>query len=125
MNRAKARIIERKKRAFRIRKKVYGTSDRPRLSIRRSLNHIYAQIVDDSRQESLLQVGSSTKDIVEKFEQLKSKSKIDVSRLVGELVAEKAKEKGIQRVVFDRKGYRYHGRVRALAEGARSGGLEF
>ncbi|MBD3322325.1 MAG: 50S ribosomal protein L18 [Chitinivibrionales bacterium] len=125
MNQAHARVIERKKRSFRIRKKIAGRSDRPRLCVRRSLNHIYAQIINDEDRTSVVQVGSSAKDLAEKIAQLEKRSKTDISRLVGEVIAEKAKEKGIQKVVFDRKGYRYHGRVRALAEGARAGGLEF
>ncbi|HAJ79388.1 MAG TPA: 50S ribosomal protein L18 [Fibrobacteres bacterium] len=116
------KVAERKKRALRIRKTVIGTSVRPRLAVRRSLNHIYAQIIDDSTGKSLLQIGSNNKDIVAK---MTDKKKVDISRLLGEIVAEKAKEKGIEKVVFDRKGYTYHGRVKALADGARKKGLQF
>ena len=116
------KVVERKRRAARIRKVVHGTQERPRLSVRRSLNHIYAQIIDDSTGKSLLQVGSTHKEIIDKSA---DKKKTDVSKLVGELVAEKAKEKGIEKVVFDRKGYAYHGRVKALAEVARKKGLQF
>jgi len=117
-----AKIIERKRRADRIRKTIHGTTQRPRLSVRRSLNHIYAQIIDDTTGKSLLQVGSICKEIAEKAA---DKKKTDVSKLVGELIAEKAKEKGIEKVVFDRKGYAYHGRIKALAEAARKKGLQF
>ena len=117
-----AKIIERKRRADRIRKTVHGTSQCPRLSVRRSLNHIYAQIIDDETGKSLLQVGSTSKEIADKSA---DKKKTDVSRMVGELIAEKAKEKGVEKVVFDRKGYAYHGRVKALAEAARKKGLQF
>ncbi len=116
------KISERKKRALRIRKKISGSSERPRLSVRRSLKHIYAQIIDDSNGKSLLQIGSTNKDLAKKASE---KNKTDVSRLVGEMIAEKAKEKGIEKVVFDRKGYTYHGRIKALAEAARKKGLQF
>jgi large subunit ribosomal protein L18 len=119
------KVVERKKRAFRIRKRVAGTQVRPRLSVRRSLNHIYVQIIDDSVGKSLLQVGSTNKEIAGKLTDKKKMSKTDVSKLVGELVAEKAKEKGIEKVVFDRKGYAFHGRIKALAEAARKKGLQF
>jgi large subunit ribosomal protein L18 len=116
------KIHERKKRALRIRKKISGSQERPRLSVRRSLKHIYAQIVDDGSGKSLLQVGSTNKEIAAKASE---KNKTDVSRLVGEIIADKAKEKGIEKVVFDRKGYAYHGRIKALAEAARKKGLKF
>ena len=116
------KIAQRKRRARRIRKTIYGTQQRPRLSVRRSLNHIYAQIIDDSSGKSLLQVGSTCKDVAGKAS---DKKKTDISKLVGELLAEKAKEKGIEKVVFDRKGYAYHGRIKALAEAARKKGLQF
>jgi large subunit ribosomal protein L18 len=117
--------IVRLKRAQRIRKNISGTEQRPRLSVRRSLNHIYAQIIDDSKGLSLVQVGSNCKAIMQKVAEAEKASKTDVSTLVGQLVAEKAKEKGIEKVVFDRKGYAYHGRVKALAEAARKNGLQF
>jgi len=117
--------IVRLKRAQRIRKNISGTEQRPRLSVRRSLNHIYAQIIDDSKGLSLVQVGSNCKVIMQKVAEAEKASKTDVSTLVGQLIAEKAKEKGIEKVVFDRKGYAYHGRVKALAEAARKNGLQF
>jgi len=119
------KVVKRKKRAFRIRKRVAGTQQRPRLSVRRSLNHIYVQIIDDIAGASLVQVGSTNKEIAGKITDKKKMSKTEVSKLVGELVAEKAKEKGIEKVVFDRKGYAFHGRIKALAEAARKKGLQF
>lgn len=121
MDQAKQRLRNRKKRAFRVRKTIIGTAECPRLSVRRSLRHISVQIVDDTSGKSLVQVTSAGKEVNSK----KSGTKSDVSKRVGELIAEKATEKGIKKVVFDRKGYPYHGRVKALAEGARSKGLEF
>jgi large subunit ribosomal protein L18 len=119
------KIQKRKRRAARIRKRIFGTTMRPRMCVRRSLKHIYAQIFDDILGKSLVQVGSTCKEIKEKIKQDKKISKIELARIVGELVAEKAKEKGIDKVVFDRKGYAYHGRVKALAEAARKKGLQF
>lgn len=124
MNNAKKRLDERKRRASRVREKISGTSECPRLCVRRSLNHIYAQLIDDINQISLAQVNSTTKEFSEKLS-AKEVSKIDVARIVGESIAEKAKEKGVTKVVFDRKGYLFHGRVKALAEAARTKGLVF
>ncbi|HKN65350.1 MAG TPA: 50S ribosomal protein L18 [Gemmatimonadaceae bacterium] len=103
------------RRHLRVRKKVSGTAERPRLVIRRSLKHIYAQLVDDTASRTLMTVSSH--DIEGK--------KTVKSTEVGKRIAARAKEAGISRVVFDRAGYRYHGRVKALADGAREGGLEF
>jgi large subunit ribosomal protein L18 len=125
MDKAKNRIIERKRRAFRIRKRITGTSERPRLCVRRSLKHIFAQIVDDGSRASIAQVGSTSKEIRDRLASAKEKNKKGVARIVGEVIAEKAKVKGVSKVVFDRKGYAYHGRVRALADGARAKGLVF
>lgn len=121
MDIAKQRIISRKKRAFTIRKKIKGTVECPRLCVNRTLKHISAQIVDDVMGNTLVHVSSTSKEFVEK----NNGTKTDVSKFVGELIAEKATEKGINRVVFDRKGYPYHGRVKALAEAAKSKGLQF
>ena len=115
----------RQKRANRIRKKISGTANRPRLCVRRSLSHMYAQIVDDLAGTSLVQTGSTSKEIQGKITDKKKTSKTEVAKLVGELIAEKARAKGIEKVVFDRKGYAYHGRVKALAEAARKKGLQF
>lgn len=124
MNKAKKRLVERKRRANRVRKFITGTPECPRLCVRRSLNHIYAQIIDDVNQKTIVQVGTRGKDFAEKASG-KDVTKTDISKLVGELLAEKAKEKGITTVVFDRKGYLFHGRVKALAEAARGKGLSF
>ena len=125
MNIAKKRVVSRNTRANRIRKKVSGTAERPRLCVRRSLNHVYAQLVDDEKGVSLIQVGSTGKEFAAKVAGLDKVTKSGISKLVGELLAEKAKEKGVSKVVFDRKGYLYHGRVKALADGARGKGLQF
>lgn len=122
MPRIQKKVKDRLARAARVRKKVKGSSERPRLSVRRSLNHFYAQIFDDQTNRSLVQVGSTSKEIASSSEK---KSKTDIAKMVGELLAEKAKAAGIETVVFDRKGYLYHGRVKAMAEAARSKGLKF
>ena len=109
----------RKIRHERVRKKISGTADRPRLCVYRSNAHIYAQIIDDVAGNTLVAASSVEKD----FEL--SGSNKEGARAVGKLVAERALQKGIEEVVFDRGGYIYHGRVKALAEGAREGGLKF
>jgi large subunit ribosomal protein L18 len=106
------------RRRRRVRKKIYGTSERPRLSVYRSLKHIYAQAIDDEEGVTLVSASSLRLNGVEG-------TKTDVAREVGRLIAKMAKEKGISRVSFDRGCYLYHGRIKALAEGAREGGLEF
>jgi len=108
---------------MRIRKKVMGTAERPRLTVFRSLNHIYAQLVDDLSGRTILTVSSLDKEVVPKVKT--AKGKIEAVKLVGKQIAAKAKEKGIERVCFDRGGYLYHGRVKAVADGAREGGLNF
>ena len=125
MNIAKKRVVSRGTRARRIRKKVSGTGERPRLCVRRSLNHVYAQLVDDVKGISLIQVGSSGKEFAAKVAGIGKVTKSGISKLVGELLAEKARAKGVDKVVFDRKGYLYHGRIKALADAARSKGLKF
>jgi large subunit ribosomal protein L18 len=104
----------------RLRQRVKGTSDRPRLSVFRSLRNISAQIIDDSQHHTLVSASSLDKDLNADDEKL---SKVELSRLVGASIARKASEKGISRVVFDRGGYKYHGRVKNLAEAAREEGL--
>lgn len=121
MDKAKKRLVERLRRASRVREKIHGTPERPRLCVRRTLNHIYAQLVDDINGVTLVQVGSTGKDFSAKAEGNKSA----VATLVGEVLAEKAKEKGVTNIVFDRKGYLFHGRVKALAEAARAKGLVY
>jgi large subunit ribosomal protein L18 len=103
----------------RIRKKLRGTSERPRLAIFRSVAHIYAQVIDDSKGVTLVAASS-----IEKSE-LKTGGNVEAAKEIGKRVAERAKEKGIAKVVFDRGGYLYHGRVKALADAAREAGLEF
>jgi large subunit ribosomal protein L18 len=106
----------------RIRRKIAGTEQRPRLCVYRSLNHIYAQVVDDRTGATLVAASSVEKDI---RSSLKSGGNLEAAKLVGKTVAEKAKAKGIEAVVFDRGGYLYHGRVKALADAAREIGLKF
>jgi len=105
----------------RIRKKVLGTQDRPRLSVFRSLKNISVQLIDDENNSTLLTCTTQQKEIKEQVKGANAKT----AALLGELVAKKAKEKGIEKVVFDRGGYLYHGRVKAVAEAARKGGLVF
>jgi large subunit ribosomal protein L18 len=108
-------------RRYRIRKRVIGSVERPRLSVYRSSKHIYAQIIDDGR--GLTLVAASSREGVKPGEG--TAGKIGVSAAVGKLLAQRAKEKGVSKVSFDRGGYLYHGRVKALADGARAAGLEF
>ncbi|HLD31642.1 MAG TPA: 50S ribosomal protein L18 [Patescibacteria group bacterium] len=112
----------RARRQRRVRARVTGIAQKPRLNVFRSLDKIYAQLVDDESSKTLVSI-SSLKPI--KGEAGERKGKVAESYLVGKTLAEKAKEKGISKVVFDRAGYRYHGRVKAVAEGAREGGLQF
>ncbi len=105
---------------MRIRKKISGTAEKPRLSIYRSNKQVYAQLIDDENGKTLLSASTKVKSILEAKE-----PKVEKSKKVGILIAERAKEAGITTVVFDRNGYMYHGRVKALAEGAREGGLKF
>ncbi len=102
---------------------VFGTAEKPRLVIYRSLRHIQAQIVDDSQGKVLFGVSNVSKDVKAKLK--KAANKTEAAALIGKALAEKAKEKKISTVVFDRNGYIYHGRVKALADGAREGGLKF
>lgn len=106
----------------RVRKKIFGTPERPRLNVFRSLKHIYAQIIDDTTGTTLVAASTVEKEIKDKMPYGGNKQ---AAREVGRLIAQKALEKGIKKVVFDRGGYLYHGRVKELAEGAREGGLEF
>lgn len=108
---------------IKIRKKISGTPEKPRLAVFRSLDNIYAQIIDDTTGITLVAVSSLGKDA--KAEVKSVKGKISKSKLVGSMLAKKALEKDIKSVVFDRGGFRYHGRVKALADGAREGGLQF
>jgi large subunit ribosomal protein L18 len=117
-SRADARI----RRHVRVRKQLSGTADRPRLSIFRSLSEIYAQVIDDAAGRTLASASSVDQELRSKME---GKNKIDQAKLVGQAVADRAKGKGIAAVVFDRGGFRYTGRVKALADGARENGLQF
>jgi large subunit ribosomal protein L18 len=116
-----SKIERRRIRRYRIRQRVHGDVGRPRLSIYRSATHIYAQIIDDIAGRTVA-AASSRDDLAGRVE---GKGKTAVSQAVGKLLAERAKSKGVSKVAFDRGGYLYHGRVKALADGARSGGLEF
>ena len=112
------RNVIRKRVHTRIRERIQGTTERPRLNVYRSLNHIYAQVIDDSQGRTL--VSAST--VADK---VKTGGNVAAAKEIGKLVAERAKEKGIKRVVYDRGGYLYHGRIKALADAAREAGLEF
>jgi large subunit ribosomal protein L18 len=112
----------RKVRHVRIRRVVKGTPERPRLAVFRSLNHVYAQLIDDIAGRTLVAVDSRTAAFRER---LGTGGNVAAAKIVGEFVAQKAKEQGIAEVVFDRGGYQYHGRVKALAEAARGAGLKF
>lgn len=114
--------LARKRRHFRVRKKVFGTAERPRLNVFRSNKHIYAQLIDDTKGVTL--VAASTVD-PELREQVEHGGNIDAAQKVGQLVAKRALENGFKSVVFDRGGYLYHGRIQALADAAREAGLEF
>ena len=119
---AKRKVEGRKIRHIRVRRQVQGTAARPRLVVFRSLNHIYAQVIDDTDGKTLVAVDSRAPEFRAK---MKTGGNVAAAKLVGELVAQRAKAKGIGPVVFDRGGYQYHGRVKALAEAARAGGLAF
>jgi large subunit ribosomal protein L18 len=105
---------------YRVRKRVYGSDDKLRLSVFRSNKQIYAQLINDDKGETIVSASSREKVFADK-----KVTKLELAKEVGKLLAEKAKEAGIERVVFDRNGYLYHGRVKSLAEGAREGGLNF
>ena len=116
------RLVGRERRKFRIRRKIEGTSERPRLSIFRSSKHIYAQVVDDTLGTTLAHVSTLTKDLKAGASEA---NKTDAAKAVGTSLAKVLLGKGIDKVVFDRNGYLYHGRIRALADAAREAGLKF
>jgi large subunit ribosomal protein L18 len=118
----KSRAQARKRRHIRVRKQVHGTAQRPRLNVYRSLNEIYVQVIDDDKGHTLASASSIDKELRKKAKGLNKKEQ---AVLVGETIAERAKKKGIKEVVFDRGGYKYIGRVAALADGAREKGLQF
>lgn len=122
MSGKKSRSESRKRRHIRVRKRIRGTADRPRLNVYRSLAEIYAQVIDDEAGLTLAAASSIDQSLREQMDGLK---KTEQANLVGKIVADRAKSKGVTSVVFDRGGYRYIGRVKALADGAREGGLEF
>ena len=120
IHKIKTSAHERYRRHLRVRKKVQGTLERPRLVVFRSSKHIYAQLVDDQKGVTLAGGADTSEGVA-----VEGKGKVARSFALGRLIATKAKEKGIKKVVFDRGGYQYHGRVKAVADGARKGGLEF
>ncbi len=121
IDKKKARL----KRKKRIRKKMVGTPDRPRLSVFRSAKHIYAQVIDDTKGATLVCATSLESIVKDDPDRASAKGKIPAAKYIGKLVAERALEKGIKRVVFDRNGFLYHGRVKAVSDGAREAGLDF
>lgn len=118
----RAKYKARQRRALRTRAKIHGTQERPRLSVYRSLDNIFAQVINDDTGNTLLSASTVEKEIAP---QVADKTKTEAARIVGQVLAERAKEAGIDTVVFDRGGFRYHGRVAALAAGARDAGLKF
>jgi large subunit ribosomal protein L18 len=112
----------RERRRVRARKKINGTAERPRLAVFRSARHIYAQVIDDDKQVTLASVSTMQKALRDEVKSLKKREK---AKRVGAFLAQVCKDKGIVKVVFDKAGYRYHGRIKALADGAREGGLSF
>jgi len=119
MDNAKQRRISRTRIRERIRRKVSGTAERPRLSVKKSLKHIYAQVIDDAAGKTIVAASSREADAGAKG------ANAAAAKAVGALIAKKAKDKGVKRVVFDRGGYQYHGNIKALADAARENGLEF
>jgi len=112
----------RRKRHLRVRKNIEGTPERPRLNVYRSLKNIYAQVIDDTSGETIVAASSREKDVLE---QLESAGNKEAAKKIGEIIAERALEKGIEKVVFDRGGNKYHGRIKAFADSAREKGLKF
>ncbi len=118
---APRKLVGRERRKLRVRKTITGTTERPRLSVFRSARHIYVQVIDDSLGKTLASASTMSKDLSSNLEGSKS----DEAKRVGTLIAEMCKTKNIDKVVFDRNGYRYHGRIKALADAAREAGLNF
>ena len=119
MDQAKQRVTARNRMKVRIRRKVHGTADRPRLAVFRSLKYIYAQVIDDASGKTIASASSREKDSGAKG------ANAAAAKAVGALIAKKAQDKGVKQVVFDRGGYVYHGNIKALADAARENGLEF
>lgn len=124
MGKTNAVYKARKRRHARVRKHVLGTTDRPRLNVFRSLNHIYAQVIDDTTGNTLASASTIDSQLAVSGE-LKDKGLVEQAEIVGKTVAERALSAGVNQVVFDRGGFKYHGRVKALAEGSREAGLKF
>ena len=122
MAKKRTRGDARKRRHLRIRRNVFGTPEKPRLNVFRSLNEIYVQVIDDTKGHTLVSASTIDSGLNKKFKGMTKKEK---AKLVGQTIADRAKEKGIKSVVFDRGGFKYIGRVAALAEGARENGLQF
>ena len=122
MKQTNASMLARERRRKYVRKHVYGEPERPRLNVFRSEKHIYAQVIDDRKGQTIAAASSLDKDLRERISAAKP---LEQAKLVGERVAQRAIEKGVKQVVFDRAGYKYHGRIKSLADGARAGGLEF
>lgn len=118
----KSSLSPRKRRHLRVRAKISGTAERPRLNVFRSSAHIYAQLIDDTVGHTLASASTIEPEVREAG---KGKTKTERARMIGELIGKRAKEAGIEQVVFDRGGYKYHGRVKAVADGAREAGLKF
>ncbi len=119
----KSRSAQRAKIKIRIRTKIYGTAERPRLTVYRSLHHLYAQVVDDSTSKTLAATSTLSKELRERLQGVKGRK--NIAKQVGAEVAKLALQANVKRVIFDRNGYLYHGVVKSLADGAREGGLEF
>jgi len=122
LDRHKLKNVQRRKRHNRIRSKVFGTSGKPRLCVFRSNKNIYCQLIDDESQKTITHASTMEKEMREKFSSSINK---DAAKEIGKRIAEKAKELGISSICFDRSGYKYHGRIKELGEGAREGGLKF
>lgn len=121
--RVKRKRHRRKRAHMRLRNRIHGTAERPRLAVFKSLKHVYAQLIDDFKGETLASASSLDPAVREEMET--EGATVEAAKLIGKTVAERAKEKGIERVVFDRGGYIYHGKVKALADAARENGLDF
>ncbi len=122
MDKAKVKRESRIRRHVRVRRKVSGTAERPRLAVYRSLEHIYAQVIDDTVGRTLVSASTVDREI---RKAIAGKPKRDEAKIVGQYIAQRAKAAGVTQVVFDRGGHQYHGRIKALADGAREGGLDF
>ncbi|MGB9772063.1 MAG: 50S ribosomal protein L18 [Candidatus Kapaibacteriota bacterium] len=123
MNRLELKLIRKRRRKLRVRKKVFGTQQKPRLTVFRSLKHIYCQIINDEIGHTLVSCSTLDKEVCAQIKE--GMKKVDEAKIVGKILAERAIKLGIEKIAFDRNGYLYHGRVKALAEGAREGGLKF